>query len=148
MHKSIMSISILTSILIFVFLIGLSGCIEQKPSSMSVKIHVYVSGNNETITPNEQTISMNRSSNATVFFTLHAVEPRDYSQIAISINVSGIYDPIVCPTNFSNYMRNDSNYTTNFNKTVIIPVTLSTKDILPENMQTVTIYYSSKEPNL
>jgi len=138
----------LAVLVVFGFLIGLSGCTEQKPTSMSVKVYVYVSGDNETITPQEQIVTINRSSNTTVSFTLHANEPRDYSQIAISINVSGIIDPIECPINFTNYERNASGAIVNFSETVEIPVTLRTTDDLPEDIQTVTVYYSSKNPEI
>ncbi len=146
MRKNLLPTYIVISVVICIILIGFCGCIDQKPLSMSVKVHVYVSGNNETITPSEQIISINRSSNATVSFTLHATGPRDYSQIAISINVSGINDPIICPVNFTNYERNESGYIINFSESVPIPITLFTNEDLPEDIQTVTVYYSSKEP--
>lgn len=141
-----MPIYVLISIVIIVFLMFFSGCIDQKPNSMSVKIQVYVSGNNETITPSEQIISINKSSNTTVFFTLHATEPRDYSWVGKSTNVSGINDPIIFPANFTNYERNESGYIVNFSKSVEINITLYANETLPRNIQTVTVYYSSKEP--
>jgi len=147
MCKNLLPTYLVMSVVICI-IIGFCGCIDQTPLSMSVKVHVYVSGNNETITPDEQIISINRSSNATVTFTLHATEPRDYSQIAISINVSGIMDPIICPANFSNYERNESGNIINFSESVPIYISLFTNEDLPKDIQTATVYYSSKEPTI
>lgn len=126
----------------------LCGCTDETPQSLSVKIQVFVSGGNETITPTEHIVSINRSSTETVVFTLHANEPRNYSQIAISINVSGIIDPIKCPISFTNYMMNISGAIIDFNETMEIPVTISSSDILPEDSQSITVYYSSKKPEM
>lgn len=136
------------SLFILIILLSsiMSGCTKETPSSMSVKVSVYVSGGNETITPKEKVVTINKSSTKTIEFTLYSPEPRDYSQIAISINVSGIKDPIICPKDFSNYERNQSGYIVNFTETVKIPIELTTVEILPEDMQTVTVYYSSKNP--
>jgi hypothetical protein len=148
MHKTTMLK--LAPLFILLILISnlMSGCITEtsSPSSMSVKVSVYVSGGNETISPQEKVVTINKSSIQTVEFTLYSPEPRDYSQIAISINVSGIQDPIICPKNFSNYERNQSGGIVNFTETKNINVMLKTVEILPEDMQTVTVYYSSKSP--
>ena len=126
----------------------LSGCTVETPQSVSVKVQVFVSGGNETITPTEHIVSINRSSTETVIFTLHATEPRNYSQIAMSINVSGINDPIECPGSFTNYEMNESGTIITFNDTMEIPITISTSDILPEDSQSITVYYSSKKPEM
>jgi len=137
----------ITVVSLVIMLSGCTGNISD-PSSMSVKASVFVSGGNETITPVEQVITINKSSTQIVTFTIHSTEPRNYSQIAISINVSGIIDPIICPKNFTNYEINESGAIVNFTETVEIPITLTTSDSLPEEMQTVTVYYSSKNPGV
>lgn len=149
MHKTTMLKLAPLFILLILISSLMSGCIMEtsSPSSMSVKVSVYVSGGNETITPQEKIVTINKSSTQTVEFTLYSPEPRDYSQIAISINVSGIQDPIICPKNFSNYERNQSGGIVNFTETKNINVTLNTVEILPEDIQTVTVYYSSKSPS-
>jgi len=146
--RALTTISFIICVCIIVTM--LSGCTVtvETPQSVSVKVQVFVSGGNETITPKEHIVLINRSSTETVFFTLHANEPRNYSQIAISINVSGINDPITCPIHFTNYETNISGAIMRFNETIQIPITISTSDILPDDSQSITVYYSSKQPEM
>ena len=137
MHQKIIIIGLI------VITLAISGCLDTSnnlPNNIKVDVYVIVSGENESVKPNHQMLTINKSSSATANFTIYTKGAFNYTRIAYSINVSGI-DNITSPKYFDSGITNENGEIVDYKKTLNISILIKTSVILPKDIQSIYIYY-------
>lgn len=137
MHQKIIIIGLI------VITLAISGCLDTSntfPNNIKVDVYVIVSGENESVKPNHQMLTINKSSLATANFTIYPKGAFNYTRIAYSINVSGI-DNITSPKYFDSRITNETGEIVDYKKTLNISILIKTSEIIPKDIQSIYIYY-------